>query len=187
MYPLIRLAKEMLKFRRAPELGLTDTHVSTHICWPWDIDPWMELNNGRTLTLFDLGRLPMGQRMGLSRVLRENGWGLAVAGNSTRYRRRIRAFERFTMLSRNLGWDERFFYIEQSMWRRGECHNQMLLRGAITSGSGIVAPARVFAATGHGEVVSPELPAWVAAWIAADVQRPWPPEIPADARDALRE
>ena len=33
----------------------------------------MELNNGRTLTLFDLGRIPMARRMGLDKVLAQNG------------------------------------------------------------------------------------------------------------------
>ena len=62
MYPFVRMAKEIRKSRRAGPLGLTDTHVSRHICWPWDLDIWMELNNGRTLTLYDLGRLPMSMR-----------------------------------------------------------------------------------------------------------------------------
>ena len=65
MYPVIRMAKEIVKFRNAPALPITGTHVSQHICWPWDIDLWMELNNGRTLTLFDLGRIPLAIRTGL--------------------------------------------------------------------------------------------------------------------------
>ena len=62
MYPVIRLVTEFIRFRRAPALPLTGTHVSRHMCLPWDIDLWMELNNGRTLTLYDLGRLPLAKR-----------------------------------------------------------------------------------------------------------------------------
>ena len=58
MYPFLRMFKEMARASRMPPLGLFDTHVSHHLCWPWDLDPWVELNNGRTLTLYDLGRLP---------------------------------------------------------------------------------------------------------------------------------
>ncbi|WBU60151.1 acyl-CoA thioesterase [Paracoccus albus] len=184
MYPLIRFAKEMIKFRNAPKLGPLDTHVSTHMCWPWDLDPWIELNNGRTLTLYDLGRIPMASRTGLIHVLREKGWGITVAGNSTRYRRRIRVFHRFTMLSRLIGWDHRFIYMEQSMWRNGECCNHMLLRSAVTGPNGIVAPSEVFLALGQ-EMESPELPQWATAWIEADAQRPWPPVVPDDARAAV--
>lgn len=174
MYPYIRLGKEVLKARQAPPLGILDTHVSQHICWPWDIDPWRELNNGRTLTLYDLGRVPLGIRTGLARVVRRHGWGMAIAGNSTRYRRRVRVFERITMRSRCLGWDARFIYIDQTMWRGDECTSQMLARSAFTSKQGIVAPAQVMAALGHAGP-SPALPDWVAGWIAADAQRPWPP------------
>jgi len=179
MYPLIRFVKEMVKFRNAPPLAVDEFHVSTHICWPWDLDPWIELNNGRTLTLFDLGRIPMAQRSGLIGILRERKWGITVAGNSTRYRRRIKMFDRFTMYSRLAGWDHRFIYMEQSMWKGAECCNHMLLRSAITSANGIVPPGEVMAAIGQSPD-SPPLEDWVKAWIEADALRPWPPAIPAE-------
>ena len=65
------------------------THVSYHRCWPWDIDLWMELNNGRTLTFYDLGRIPLARRTGLVELLRKQRWGLTMAGASVRYRARI--------------------------------------------------------------------------------------------------
>lgn len=181
MYPFIRFAKEMLKFRNAPALTADGTHVSTHMCWPWDLDPWIELNNGRTLTLYDLGRIPLASRTGLIGILREKQWGITVAGNSVRYRRRIKAFQRFTMISRVIGWDARFVYMEQSMWSRGECCNHMLVRSAVTGARGIVPPAEVMAALG-GDPESPALPDWVQAWIKADATRPWPPVIPPEAK-----
>ena len=184
MYPLTRFIKEVLKFRKASRLGLTDCHVSTHMCWPWDLDPWMELNNGRTLTLYDLGRIPMVLRTGLVPLLRARKWGITVAGSSVRYRRRVRAFHRFTMLSRVIGWDGRFIYMEQSIWRRGECCNHMLLRSAVTGPQGIVPPEEVVRALGHAPD-NPALPDWVQAWIEADAARPWPPAIPEDAKAAI--
>jgi acyl-CoA thioesterase FadM len=174
MYPIVRLVKETLKFRNAPPLPILGTHVSHHICWPWDIDPWMELNNGRTLTLFDLGRIPLVLRTGLVGVLRRQGWGIAVAGNTTRYRRRVRAFQRVEMRSRCIGWDARFIYMEQSMWRGGECSSHILIRAAVTGKNGIVPPAEVLRAMGQ-DPQGPELPGWVQSWIAADAERPWPP------------
>jgi acyl-CoA thioesterase FadM len=128
MYPYIRIAKELWKFRRSPRLSILEPHISTHRVWPWDLDPWRELNNGRTLTLFDLGRIPMSVRMGFDRVAEAKGWGITVAGNSTRYRRRVTVFQKLTQVSRVLGWDARFVYLEQSFWRDGECTASMLLR-----------------------------------------------------------
>lgn len=177
MYPFLRLAYALWSVRRAPRIGITDPHITQHICWPWDLDPWNELNNGRTLTIYDLGRIPMARRTGLDRVLAANGWGLTVAGGTTRYRRRVRLFDRLTMRTQCIGWDARFLYMEQSMWKAGECTSHVLIRSAFTSKDGIVPPARILAAMGQPET-SPPLPDWVAAWIAAEALRPWPPTSP---------
>ena len=176
MYPVFRFAKEMAMHGRPDSLGLFDTHVSHHICWPWDLDPWMELNNGRTLTLLDLGRIPLARRTGLLQAAFANRWGVTVAGLSMRYRRRVRGFQRFEQHSRILGWDERFFYLEQAMVRKGVHLNHLLCRWAITGKDGIVAPAKLIEKMGH-DPAPPEMPAWVCAWIAAEAERPWPPEV----------
>lgn len=175
MYPVIRLAWQIFKVRNAPSLAPLEMHVSHHICLPWDIDVWMELNNGRTLTLYDLGRIPFAFRSGLIKTLRSNGWGLTMAGASVRYRRRIRMFEVIEMRSRVVFWDNRFIYVEQSMWKKnGECANHIVYRAAVTSDSGIVDPTQVAEASGI-DPTPPKAPAWVAAWISADQIRPWPP------------
>ena len=176
MYPFFRMAKELWVFRHAEALPVLGLHTSHHRCWPWDLDPWRELNNGRTLTLYDLGRIPLGQRTGLHRVLAANGWGMTVAGSSVRYRRRVRMFDRLVMQTRCIGWDARFFYMEQSMWHGADCTSHALIRSAVTSAAGIVAPALVLDRWGQ-PAASPALPDWVQAWIAAEAARPWPPVV----------
>ena len=173
MYPYFRLFLELRRARRMKPLPVLGTHRSCHRCLPWDIDPWIELNNGRTLTLFDLGRVPLILRTGLGPLCARQGWGMTVAGVSVRYRRRVVVFDRLDMVSRCIGWDARFFYMEQSLWRQGDCTGHMLLRAAVTSPAGIVAPAEVAALMGAPE--SPPLPDWAAAWIEAEALRPWPP------------
>ncbi len=175
MYPVVRMVKELALHSRAETLPVWGTHVSWHLCWPWDLDLWLELNNGRTLTFFDLGRLPLAQRNGLVKVIRKNRWGITVAGVSVRYRARVRLFDRIEMRSRGVGHDGRFFYIEQTMWKGETCTTQALIRTAVTSKTGIVAPEQVLTALGT-DANSPPLPNWVAAWIAAEAERPWPPE-----------
>ena len=175
MYPVIRMAKALVA-GRGQKLDILETVVSQHRAWPWDIDPWKDLNNGRILTLFDLGRIQLAQRTGLNAALMRNRWGIVVAGNTTRYRKRITMMQRFEMRTRVVGWDNRFVYMEQSMWREGECCNHILIRGAITSRAGIVPPVDVVAAMGH-TADSPEFPDWVRHWIGAEHERPWPPQM----------
>ncbi|THD76654.1 acyl-CoA thioesterase [Thalassobius vesicularis] len=175
MYPVLRFTKEFIKFRNAPALPFDGTHVSHHMCLPWDIDLWMELNNGRTLTLYDLGRMILAKRAGLLGAMKRNRWGMTMAGACVRYRRRIRVFEVIEMRSRAVCWDNRFIYIEQSMWKSdGECANHIVYRTAVTDRNGIVAPETVIRDI---MVTVPEVktPEWIATWIAAEGQRPWPP------------
>jgi acyl-CoA thioesterase FadM len=177
MYPIIRLIKELIVHGDAPDLPPTGTHVSQHICWPWDIDHFLELNNGRTLTLYDLGRYPLAKGAGLLRVLRKNRWGLTMAGASVRYRKRIALFDRFEMRSRALGYDDKFVYLEQSMWRGKTCCNQIVYRSAVTNSGKIVPPHKIWEELG-ADAKMPDLPDWVKAWIIADATRPWPPQDP---------
>ncbi len=176
MYPFIRMPYQLWRHRKDAALPPLGTHESQHICWPWDLDFWMELNNGRTLTLYDLGRIPLAARTGLTPVLQRKRWAMSIVGASVRYRRRVRAFDRLTMKSRMLGWDDRFVYSEQAMWRSdGECSSHALFRSAVTGGQGIIAPKDVLAEMGHAGLPSPPLPDWAQAWVAAEATRVWPP------------
>ncbi len=176
MYPYLRLGALMMRERRQPKMGLYDTHSMQMTCLPIDIDGFLEMNNGRVLTLFDLGRFALAVRIGLWEVLKSRKWGLVVAGSTTRYRARITAFQRFELRTRFLGWDDKFFYLEQAMWRGGTCCNHALLRTAVTA-KGRMVPvgdvARALAVEGD----SPALPDWVRAWAEADTSRIWPPEV----------
>jgi acyl-CoA thioesterase FadM len=175
MYPVFRFAWQFFLHRNDPPLGLFDTHLSAHVCWPWDLDFWMELNNGRTLTLYDLARLPLAKRAGMIAAVRRRGWGLTVAGTIIRYRRRIRAFDRYTMRSRCIGWDSRFIYIEQSMWTGSDdCASHAVLRMATVGPKGIVEPALVAQEMGYTGA-PPALPEWVLGWSEVEARRPWPP------------
>jgi acyl-CoA thioesterase FadM len=174
MYPLIRLTREWIRTRNAPPLPLDGLHVTPMRCMPWDIDMWMELNNGRTLTLYDVGRLALGQRIGLVGAIKRRGWGLTMAGASVRFRRRVRMFDKFDVRTAAVGRDSRFFYIEQSMWRNGEATSSVLYRSAVTDAKGIVPTQEVVAEMGDPNW-NPPLPAWVDEWIRAEGHRPWPP------------
>lgn len=174
MYPVLRLAKELVLHRNAPPLAVGEAHVTRLVCLPSDIDLWMELNNGRTLTMMDLGRVVLFKRMGIMGAMRRKQWVGTIAGATVRYRRRVRIFDHMELRTRILGWDDRFTYAEQSFWRGEECTSHALFRMAITGGKGIVPSAEIVAELGWPPD-GPPLPGWVTAWIAAEAERPWPP------------
>ncbi|MGB0497928.1 MAG: acyl-CoA thioesterase [Rubricella sp.] len=179
MYPYLRLGLELfLAGRRAP-LPLDGVHVSRHRCWPWDIDMFGEMNNGRILTISDLGRIPLARRTGLLPVLMKNRWALTMAGASVRYRRRIRPFATVELSSACIGRDDRFFYLLQTFRlpaQGNEAAASILYRSAILENGRMIPTQRVAEAMGAADW-NPALPGWVSEWIAADTTRTWPPEV----------
>ncbi|MEO1563480.1 MAG: acyl-CoA thioesterase [Pseudomonadota bacterium] len=175
MYPIIRLSVSLLHARRQEKLPFDAVHESTHRIMPWDIDIFGELNNGLTLTILDLNRLPFGQRVNWNQALLKNGWSMTMAGVSVRYRQRIRMFDKVRITCRAAGRDERFFYLVQTIWRGDVAATNALYRSAVTDKNGLV-PTQKVAEAMNAPDWNPDLPDWVQAWIDAEASRTWPPE-----------
>lgn len=175
MYPFLRLAMVTRAARRRPKLGVDEPGELRLTCLPLDLDMFGEMNNGRVLTLYDLGRFDHSIRSGVVGLLKPNGWGFAVGGASVRYRRRVRVFDRIRLVTKPLGRDDRWFYAQQAMEVRGEAVSAGLMRTCVTRrGGGLVATDEVAAKLGAADW-RPELPGWVRTWIAGEADRPWPP------------
>lgn len=174
MYPITRLVKIAIQARAKPKLPFDAISEIHFRCRPWDLDIFMEMNNGRILTLFDLGRTDLAIRTGLVAALKKNRWGLAVAGGSNRFRRRVHLFDKVTLKTNAVGYDERWFYLYQSMWVNGKSTSSGLLRTCVTEKGGAVATERVLKELNASDW-QPELPIWVKEWILAEEHRPWPP------------
>ena len=176
MYPFVRLALVSRAAKRRDPLPIDGVGTLRLTCWPWDLDMFVEMNNGRVLTLYDLGRFDHAHRIGLIALLKPNRWGFAVGGASVRYRRRVRGFDRLDLKTHCLGRDARWFYMHQVMERRGEAVSSGLIRVCCTDRSGIGPTDRVAGALGAPDW-RPVLPGWVQAWIVAEDARAWPPVI----------
>ncbi len=137
-----------------------------------DIDFYPELNNGRHLTMMDMGRIDLAARTGLLRIVHKKKWGLAVTGASVRFRHRLKAFQSFRLYTRIVAIDERWFYFHQSIVRKGKTHSSALVRAAITSNKGLVPVKEVLDAVGMSDW-DPGIPEWVMAWKEAEELRPW--------------
>lgn len=180
MYPFYRYTKSIVKAISAHKKGdtvdLSDTAEMTFRCSLTDIDNFLEMNNGRVLTLYDFGRTDFAIRSGLGKKLLTNRWGLVVAGSTIQYRKRIRAFDLVTIKTRIAAIDERWIYVEQSMWVKGKPCSTVLLRTGITKGGRVVETQKVLEALGKPDWKMPPT-GYVAEWIESDSDRPWPPKM----------
>lgn len=179
MYPFLRLTKTIvqsgLSTLKGQTLSLTDVGELKLITNINDIDNFFEMNNGRIFTLFDLGRTDFAIRTGLGKKLIQKRWGLVVAGSTIQYRKRVRLLNQVTIKTRLIAVDERWFYLEQSMWVKGQATCSALIRAGVTNiktGKTITTDV-VMNALGYAGINMPP-DAWVQAWIDADKLRPFP-------------
>ena len=174
MYPVVRLLTASTKALFSKPIEVDAVSEISFRCRPWDIDMFLELNNGRVLTLYDLGRFDFSIRMGLARILKENKWGLVVAGASIRYRQRVRMFDKVTIRTHVDSFDDRWIYVVQSMWVKGQPSSSILLRTGVTSKGKVLSTDEVLKALSI-EGWKPEPVGWVKDWIRTEQDRDWPP------------
>lgn len=135
---------------------------------PLDIDVNLHMNNGRYLTIMDLGRIDLMVRNGLGRVCIKRKWRPVVASATIRFFRPLPPFARFTVVTRLLGWDKQFVFIEQRFERNGRLASAAVVKGVLLAGGGRkVAPDEVVSAAGY-EGEPPVIPTHVWAWMEWD-------------------
>lgn len=80
---------------------------------PTDLDINLHMNNGRYLTLMDLGRMDLMLRSGLWRMVLKNRWIPIMSSTMIRFRRELEPFQAFVLESRILFWSKQQFVMEQ--------------------------------------------------------------------------
>lgn len=135
---------------------------------PGDLDIYLHVNNGVYLQMMDVARSNFIADLGGFPLLKDKGWYPVVAAQTVKYRRSLTLGQRFEIITRVVGWDERVVYLEQVFSRGGELCARGLVAGRFLvrgSAERIAAP-RVVALLGD-VVPSPPLPDDVAGWARA--------------------
>jgi acyl-CoA thioesterase FadM len=102
---------------------------------PTDLDLNGHLNNGRYLTIMDLGRLDHVLRSGLWRPLWRNGWAPMLGSAVIRFRRELRLFQLFTLETRIAAWSDTTAVMEQTFYvANGPHKGQMAARALVKAG-----------------------------------------------------
>jgi acyl-CoA thioesterase FadM len=101
---------------------------------PTDLDPNLHMNNGRYLTIMDLGRLDLVLRSGLWRPMWRNGWAPMAGSVAIRFRRELRLGDRFALQTRIATWSDTAAVMEQTFYFTGAKSGQMAARALIKAG-----------------------------------------------------
>ncbi len=112
MHPLFRTLKLALGAWLGRRSDMLETSSIQMRVWPNDLDINLHVNNGRYLTLMDLGRLDMMIRSRTLGIIFKNKWYPVLGSATVRFKRSLKLFEKFTLKTRILGWDEKWVYME---------------------------------------------------------------------------
>jgi acyl-CoA thioesterase FadM len=156
-----------------PRLGLLGESRLDFRVWPFDLDINIHMNNARYLALMDLGRLDIILRSGLGRLVLRQRLQPVIASALVRYRRSLLPFERFTLCTRLLGWDEKWLFIEHRLERRGDVVCQAVVKGLFLGRDGAVPSAELVGHLNH-HGPGPALPPWIDTWMAAEAAQAQP-------------
>jgi acyl-CoA thioesterase FadM len=142
--------------------------------WPHDLDLSLHMNNGRYLTIMDLGRLDILARSGLLREVFRHKWTPIASAITIRFRRELRPFQKFRLETRLVCWDAALVIMEQTFLidggpRDGQMAARALFKGGIydRQEKKFVEITRMMTLTGVS-AVSPEPAPDIAAFLKAD-------------------
>lgn len=137
---LLRLVWLLITVKFRSKLGILEDSVRRFVVWPNDLDLNLHMNNGRYLTVMDLGRFDLTFRTGLGSVMLKRRWRPMVGSAHIRFRRSLDPFQRYELHTRLLAWDEKWFYLQQQFIREGDVYAEAVVKTIFRGPQGNIPP-----------------------------------------------
>ena len=164
---ILRMIKVLVAALFGRRLGVLDSSILTFRVWPNDLDINLHMNNGRYLTIMDLGRADLMIRCGFGKVILRQRWMPVLGAVTIQYRRSLSPFQGFRLRTRILCWDEKWVFLEHRVESLdGQVAAVAIAKGLLRSPAGLVTPAAMLRALGLN-LPSPPIPLSVSAWVSA--------------------
>ena len=141
---------------------LEEDRLRMHV-WPNDIDFNFHLNNARYLNIMDYARMHLLARTQLLEHVVRSRWMPVVGAVWITYRRSLSVFSAFLLTSRLVGWDDRWFYFEQTFTGRDGLAAVGWVKGALRLKQGTVEPQKVIERVAPG-AQCPPMPEAFSTW-----------------------
>lgn len=172
MVLLFRFIKSLLISRFRPRIEPLGESILRMRVWPNDLDLNMHVNSGRYLSFMDIGRVDLLVRMKVFREVIRKGWRPINGGTMITYRRSLLPWERFTVRTRIVCWDEKWFYFEHVVEKEdGEIAAIANARGLLRGPYGNIPPSSLLGVAGAAEMPSPPMPRSIERWREAEASR----------------
>lgn len=112
-----------------PKMDIFEACRTRFRVWPNDLDINFHMNNGRYLTLMDLGRVDMMLKAGIFGKLINQGFYPVVVSQSIRFKKSLAPFQRFELVTQLEGLDDRDFYISQKFYHGETLYAEGYIKG----------------------------------------------------------
>jgi acyl-CoA thioesterase FadM len=161
---LLRTLLMMITSRRKARKHFSEVGRISMRVLPNDLDLLGHVNNGIYLSLMDLGRMDLMIRSGNWQKLRSLGWYPVAASVTATYRRSLRLWQRYTLETKVIGFDDKAMYVEQRFVRGNELYVAAVMRARfLKKTGGTVTTAEMGEFAGIDPATMP-IPDWIAAW-----------------------
>ncbi|WP_243854751.1 thioesterase family protein [Canibacter zhoujuaniae] len=167
MHMLPRILFHIFRGRTKSKLGLFDVAKARFRVWPTDLDILVHMNNGKYLSVLDSARIEYTIRSGFWDIFKQQGWYTVVGAQTISYRKSLDPFQKFSIETRVIGFDERACYIEQRFLRKGEIYARAYIQARILRKSGGTVSMQELGEVGNFDVTAHPIPKELAAWANA--------------------
>jgi acyl-CoA thioesterase FadM len=114
---LILVIKRLFWFKKT---DLLQPCYTSFIVSPFDLDTNFHVNNGRYLSIMDLGRFDMLIKPKVFWKLIFAGYYPVVVSESIRFKKSLGLFQRFSIKTEIESWDDKDFYIRQIFYHKNK-------------------------------------------------------------------
>lgn len=118
---------------RLPSLNYLEVSRISFRVLPNDLDVLGHMNNGRFLTLMDIGRVVMMRQTGMWKKLSSLGWYPVVVQQTITYRKSLNPWVKYELETKFHGIDEKSVYLEQRFTVKGEIYAKAFIRARFIS------------------------------------------------------
>ncbi|NCT41334.1 MAG: thioesterase [Alphaproteobacteria bacterium] len=171
----IRLVLVLIKSLWRKRLALLETSITHFHVLPNDLDLNMHMNNGRYLTVMDLGRIDLMMRCGLLQKALKHKYAPVLGSVKMRYRLPLLPFQPYELQTRIVCWDEKWAYMEQrfiitSGTKKGAIAAIAIIKAGMydPKAKETVKPDALMSLLELGQVASPDMPDYFKDWVKAE-------------------
>lgn len=161
----IRLLLLLFKPKMKEKPELMETAVLQLRVLPNDLDFNFHMNNGRYLSIMDLGRIELIKQRGLIGHMIKSRWIPIVVQAQISYHRPLKPFQSYELRTRLMCWDDKYAYFEQLFISKNKTIAVGHIKGLLRSTQGTLNPNEIINLLGYDNQ-SPECTAEILPFMA---------------------